>query len=87
MRKVVKKRYIDWYDKEIGYYEKNLHQTTDEEMPYLSGRVIYSFMKILQRIWLKKKYIDGTSIKTWFLENAIRYDNIRTLKNKLKKNL
>ena len=37
-----KKRYIDWYDKEIGYYEKNPHQTTDEEMPYLSGSVIYS---------------------------------------------
>lgn len=36
------KRYIDWYDKEIGYYEKNSHQTTDEEMPYLSGRVIYN---------------------------------------------
>ena len=36
------KRYIDWYDKEIGYYEKNPHQTTDEEMPYLSGSVIYS---------------------------------------------
>lgn len=33
---------IDWYDKEIGYYEKNPHQTTDEEMPYLSGSVIYS---------------------------------------------
>ncbi len=37
-----KKRYIDWNDKEIGYYEKNPHQTTDEEMPYLSGSVIYS---------------------------------------------
>jgi len=37
-----KKRYIDWYNKEIGYYEKNPHQTTDEGMPYLSGSVIYS---------------------------------------------
>lgn len=37
-----KKRYIDWYDKEIGYYEKNTNQTIDEEMPYLSGSVIYS---------------------------------------------
>ena len=36
-----RKRYIDWYDKEIGYYEKNPNQTTDEEMPYLSGSVIY----------------------------------------------
>lgn len=37
-----RKRYIDWYDKEIGFYEKNPHQTTDEEMSYLSGSVIYS---------------------------------------------
>lgn len=36
-----KKRYIDWYDKEIGQYEKNPFQNT-EEMPYLSGNVIYS---------------------------------------------
>ena len=33
----------------------------------------------------EKKYIDGTSIKSWFLENANRYDNICTLKNKLEK--
>lgn len=33
----------------------------------------------------EKKYIDGTSIKSWFLENANRYDNIRILKNKLEK--
>ena len=31
----------------------------------------------------EKMYIDGTSIKPWFLENANRYDNIRILKNKL----
>ena len=37
-----KKRYIDWYNKEIGYYEKNPSQTSEEEMPYLSGNVIYS---------------------------------------------
>lgn len=37
-----KKRYIDWYDQEIGLYEKNPHQTSNEEMPYLSGNVIYS---------------------------------------------
>lgn len=37
-----KKRYIDWYNKEIGYYEKNPNQTNEEEMPYLSGNVIYS---------------------------------------------
>lgn len=33
----------------------------------------------------EKMYIDGTSIKSWFLENAGRYDNIRILKNKLEK--
>lgn len=37
-----KKRYIDWYDNEIGRYEKNPHQFSKEEMPYLSGNVIYS---------------------------------------------
>lgn len=37
-----KKRYIDWYDNEIGRYEKNPHQSSKEEMPYLSGEVIYS---------------------------------------------
>ena len=37
-----KERYIKWYDKEIGQYEKNPFQNSDEEMPYLSGNVIYS---------------------------------------------
>ena len=37
-----KKRYIDWYNKEIGKYERNTDQTADEEMPYLSGSVIYN---------------------------------------------
>lgn len=37
-----KKSYIDWYNNEIGRYEKNPHQSTKEEMPYLSGEVIYS---------------------------------------------
>ena len=33
----------------------------------------------------ERKYIDSTSIKSWFLDNAGRYDNIRILKNKLEK--
>lgn len=37
-----KKRYIDWYDKEIGFYERNPRQDRPEEMPYLSGLVMYS---------------------------------------------
>lgn len=37
-----KKRYIDWYDKEIGLYEKSHRQNGQEEMPYLSGEVMYS---------------------------------------------
>ena len=37
-----KKRYIDWYDKEIGNYERNPRQNGPEEMPYLSGQIIYS---------------------------------------------
>ena len=37
-----KKRYIDWYDKEIGFYERNPRQDEAEEMPYLSGQVMYS---------------------------------------------
>lgn len=35
-----RKRYILWYDEEIGKYEKNLEDKDD--MPYLSGEVIYS---------------------------------------------
>lgn len=32
-----RKRYINWYEEEIGQYEK-----IDESMPYLSGEVLYS---------------------------------------------
>lgn len=35
-----RKRYISWYDEEIGKYEKN--PDDEENMPYLSGEVIYS---------------------------------------------
>lgn len=35
-----RKRYILWYDKEIGKYEKNPEDKDD--MPYLSGKVIYN---------------------------------------------
>ena len=35
-------RYKKWFNKEIGRYEKNPHQVSKEEMPYLSGEVIYS---------------------------------------------
>lgn len=35
-----RKRYISWYDDEIGKYEKNPEDK--ENMPYLSGEVIYS---------------------------------------------
>lgn len=35
-----RKRYILWYDEEIGKYEKNPKDKDD--MPYLSGEVIYS---------------------------------------------
>ena len=41
-----RKRYIDWYDKEIGFYEKNPHQTTDEEMPYLAYVALYYMREI-----------------------------------------
>lgn len=34
------KRYISWYDEEIGKYEKG--PRNKENMPYLSGKVIYS---------------------------------------------
>ena len=35
-----RKRYIAWYDEEIGKYEKNPEDK--ENMPYLSGEVIYN---------------------------------------------
>lgn len=37
-----KKRYIQWYDEYIGQYEKPPKENEDDEdMPYLSGEVIY----------------------------------------------
>lgn len=37
-----KKRYIQWYDENIGQYEKPPKKSEDDEdMPYLSGEVIY----------------------------------------------
>ena len=38
----VRKRYIDWYDQEIGYYERNPNSKLHDKMPYLSGEVVYS---------------------------------------------
>lgn len=35
-----RRRYISWYDEEIGKYDKNPEDK--ENMPYLSGEVIYS---------------------------------------------
>ncbi|MDE5599168.1 MAG: hypothetical protein K2J04_15240 [Lachnospiraceae bacterium] len=35
-----RKRYISWYDEEIGKYEKN--PDDKDNMPYLSGEVVYS---------------------------------------------
>lgn len=35
-----RKRYISWYEEEIGKYEKNPNDK--ENMPYLSGEIIYS---------------------------------------------
>ena len=36
------KRYIDWYNQEIGYCERNPNPQIHEKMPYLSGEVMYS---------------------------------------------
>ena len=41
----VRKRYIEWYDEYVGRYEKcpkNEADADEEEMPYLSGEVVYS---------------------------------------------
>lgn len=40
MERSSRKRYILWYDDEIGKYEKNPEDKKD--MPYLSGEIIYS---------------------------------------------
>ena len=40
MERSSRKRYILWYDDEIGKYEKNPEDKND--MPYLSGEIIYS---------------------------------------------
>lgn len=36
-----KERYIKWYDEHIGQYEKTPIPESKEEMPYLSGEVVY----------------------------------------------
>lgn len=36
-----KKRYIAWYDEYIGQYEKAPCEPDEEQMPYLSGEVVY----------------------------------------------
>lgn len=56
-----KKRYIDWYDKEIGFYERNPEQNDSEEMPYLSGEVIYSLRCAL--LHAGEPNINGDSVK------------------------
>ena len=37
-----KKRYIAWYDKEVGLYEKPQLADADEKVVYLSGEIIYN---------------------------------------------
>ena len=56
-----KKRYIDWYDKEIGCYEKNPEQNNSEEMPYLSGEVMYSLRCAM--LHAGEPNINGDSVK------------------------
>lgn len=56
---------------------------TPEEKQIIVSNWYQDITKDLEK--KEKKYIDGTSIKSWFLENANRYDNIRILKNKLEK--
>ncbi len=39
-----KRRYIDWYDKYIGQYERNRQEYSEEELadlPFLSGELVY----------------------------------------------
>lgn len=40
MEKQTKKRYVDWFDKYIGYREKERYG--DKGVPYLSGELVYS---------------------------------------------
>ena len=61
LEKSSKKRYIDWYDKEIGFYERNPEQNEPEEMPYLSGEVIYSLRCAL--LHAGEPNINGDSVK------------------------
>lgn len=56
-----KKRYIDWYDKEIGFCERKPEQNETEEMPYLSGEVIYSLRCAM--LHAGEPNINGDSVK------------------------
>lgn len=39
--KSVTNRYIDWYQDHIGKYEKSRINSLDEDLPYLSGELVY----------------------------------------------
>lgn len=45
--KSTRKRYIEWYDKHIGAFEKCPTREGELEMPYLSGEVVYSLRNSL----------------------------------------
>ena len=57
----IRKRYIDWYDKEIGIYEKDPIKHGNEEMPYLSGEVMYSLRCAM--LHSGEPNINGDSVK------------------------
>lgn len=57
----VAKRYIAWYDKEIGRFEKSPEHDGAEEMPYLSGKVMYSLRCAM--LHSGEPNINGTSVK------------------------
>jgi len=55
-----RKRYISWYDEKIGKYEKNPEDK--ENMPYLSGEVIYSLRCSL--LHEGNPYMNNDSLRT-----------------------
>lgn len=72
-----KKRYISWYDENIGEYEKN--PIDENDMPYLSGKIIYNLRCSLLHDGnpnLNNEKLDEKKIDKFILaiENANQFD-------------
>lgn len=78
--KSVTNRYIDWYQDHIGKYEKSRINSLDEDLPYLSGELVYqlrcSFLHAGDIYLDKKKTHDPQNQHLRFNLEIRRHDDI-----------